>query len=387
MTRPDPDQRLVSRAEDHLFAFLRQLHVRGLVVSTPKQLDFFAAIDALPPTTTGQLYWIGVATLVTSEPALLVYDGVFQQFFGRADEAVPVLDERPEQPPDDDNEPTGSPGEREAADIALEHGGRNGLAAGRLSPESVVRFPATSPDARQILRRIAGELPRAVPTTRSRRSRPGGRRRRVDLRATYHQSLRTHGEVMRLHWRHRPPHERRVLVLVDVSGSMKQYSADYLRFAHTMVATCARVEVFTFGTRLTRVTPALRTPETDTALAALAGLVLDAEGGTQIGESLRTFLGSARFVTMSRGALVLVLSDGLERGDCTGMVAATRRLSQLAHRLCWWSPLACDPAYRPLTRGMSAVRPELDALTGVRDLETALAAVVSAFGRDPRVHR
>ncbi|MCM4082769.1 vWA domain-containing protein [Paractinoplanes hotanensis] len=374
MTPPEDDRRLVSRVEDHLHAFLRQLHARGIGVPATKRVDFLAAVQVMPPETTGQLYWIGAATLTTREADRPVYDEVFQQFFGMTTGAL-VLVEPPGQPPENGNEPTGVPGDREAGDTVLEHGGRSGLAAGRFSPEFPVRFAATEAGAREVLRQIRRELPRAVPTIRSRRNRPGGRRQRVDLRATFHESRRTQGEIMRLHWRHRPPRERRVLVLVDVSGSMKQYSANYLRFAHAVVATCARAEVFTFGTRLTRVTSALRTPETDAALAALTPLVLDAEGGTRIGESLRTFLGSARFVTMSRGALVLVLSDGLERGDCTAMVGATRRLSKLAHRLRWWSPLACDPDYRPLTRAMAAVRADLDSLTGVRDLGTALAAV------------
>ncbi|WP_127503935.1 vWA domain-containing protein [Actinoplanes solisilvae] len=380
MTPPDPsrppglDPSVVERAEDHLVGFLRGLRARGLAVPVNKQVDFFAGIEVLRPAVTGQLYWIGVATLLTSELDRAVYDEVFERFFGIAADAVVVTEEAVETSPAEGEEPTGVPGDSETSDALLEQGGRSGLAAGRVSPEAVVRFAATEDRAREVMRQLCGELSRAVPRTRSRRSQPGGRRQ-LDLRSTYHASRRTRGEIVRLFWRHRPLHERRVLVLVDVSGSMKQYSADYLRFAHTVVATCRCAEVFTFGTRLTRVTSALRAPDVDVALAALARLVLDAEGGTQIGASLRTFLDNARFVTMARGALVLVLSDGLERGDPTAMVDATRRLSRLSHRLNWWSPLACDPSYQPLTRAMSAVHPDLDALTGVRDLVTALTAV------------
>ncbi|XVU28191.1 vWA domain-containing protein [Actinoplanes sp. CA-054009] len=349
---------------DLLFAFIRELRARGLAVPVDKQRDFLAAVELMP----SQFYWAGATTLVTSEAELRIYNEVFF-----SSELVMAASTDPGE------EPTGVPGSREAGDLVLEQGGSEGLAAGRISPETTVRFPATSPGASELLQEIRRWLPRAVPTTRSRRSRPGGRRQRVDLRSTYQDSRHTYGEVMRLHWRHRPPRERRVLLLVDVSGSMKQYSADYLRFAHAVVATCARVEVFTFGTRLTRVTAALRVPSLDAALGTLAEVVLDAEGGTRIGESLGTFLGNAHYVTMARDALVLVLSDGLERGDCTAMTDATRRLSRLAHRLSWWSPLACDPAYRPLTRAMAAVRADLDALTGVRDLATALTAVREGF--------
>ena len=159
-----------------------------------------------------------------------------------------------------------------------------------------------------------------------------------------------------------------MLVLIDVSGSMKQYSAAYLRFALAVVAACERAEVFTFGTRLTRVTPALRTRDVSSALAEV---VRDADGGTRIGPSLQAFLANPRHLRMARGALVLVASDGLERGDCLPFTRAVRRLALLSHRLVWWSPLARDPAYRPVTRGMAAVLGDLDVLAGVDDLPSA----------------
>jgi uncharacterized protein len=164
-------------------------------------------------------------------------------------------------------------------------------------------------------------------------------------------------------------------VLVDVSGSQRAHSPDLLRFAHAVVRASDRAEAFTFGTRLTRVTAELDTPDVDAALAAVSGCVLDADGGTRIGAVLEQFLAGGRTVALARGALVIVLSDGLERGDPAPMAAAARRLARLSHRLVWWSPLACDPAYRPVTRGMRAVLPELDALSGARDLPSLLEEV------------
>ncbi|MFB9312554.1 vWA domain-containing protein [Nocardioides plantarum] len=383
------DPRLVSRTQDHLFAFLRALHDAGLAVPATKQRDFLAGIETIAPSTTGQLYWVGVATIVTSESGHQVFDEVFRRFFGSPEDAVLVIDEPAEDPDADadaEEEQSSAPGESQAEDLLVAETSGSGLRAGLSSPELPKRFGGTSASARAVMREIAAELPRAVPRARSRRYRPGRRRDRVDLRAVYLESRRTQGEIVRLRWRHRPTQTRRVLVLIDVSGSMKQHSPDYLRFAHTVLATCSGVEVFTFGTRLTRVTSALRHRDVDEALGSLAPLVLDADGGTLIGESLTEFLRDAHFVTMARGALVLVLSDGLERGDCTAMVGAVGRLSRLAHRLVWWSPLACDPAYRPLTRGMAAVVGDLDALAGVRDLETALTQVRSSFSRAPAHH-
>jgi hypothetical protein len=166
-----------------------------------------------------------------------------------------------------------------------------------------------------------------------------------------------------------------VLVLIDVSGSLRQHSPDLLRFGHQVVRSAERAEVFTFGTRLTRVTRELGARDVDTALAALSTRVLDADGGTRIGVALQQFLDNPRYVALARGALVVVLSDGLERGDPAAMAEATRRLSRLGHRLVWWSPLACDPAYRPVTRGMQAILGHLDALAGVRDLPTIVQEV------------
>jgi uncharacterized protein with von Willebrand factor type A (vWA) domain len=377
MTTVDP--RLVARTRDHLFAFLRGLHDEGMRVPANKQREFFAGIDALGPSTAGQLYWVGAATLVTSEPDRHVYDAVFRRFFGTPADAVVVADDADG---DAESEPTGAAGEGRADDVAVEGAPGSGLAAGGVGPDGVKRFAATGPRAHELMRQIRRELPGALPTIRARRLRAGGRRRRLDLRAIYLESRRTYGEIARLRWRDRPSRERAVLLLVDVSGSMRQHSPDYLRFAHAVVATCPRAAVFTCGTRLTRVTPQLRSSDVDDALAALAEVVLDADGGTLIGTSLGAFLANAHFAAMARGALVLVLSDGLERGDCAAMVRATRRLSLLAHRLCWWSPLACDPDYQPVTRGMSGVLGHLDALTGVRDLDTALTAV-RGFARTP----
>jgi uncharacterized protein with von Willebrand factor type A (vWA) domain len=183
-------------------------------------------------------------------------------------------------------------------------------------------------------------------------------------------AVQTGGEVVEFAWREQPRRLRRVLLLIDVSRSLRQYSPDLLRFAHAAVGVSRRVEVFAFGTRLTRVTRALAGRDVDDALAALSATALDADGGTRIGPVLQEFLANDRFVTHARGALIVVMSDGLERGDPTNMADAVERLSRLGHRLVWWTPLACDPAYQPSTRGMRAVLKDLDRLAGARDLET-----------------
>ena len=248
----------------------------------------------------------------------------------------------------------------------------SGLHASPLESVGTRRFARTSAGEREALREIGAAMATALPVTTARRAVRARRGRCLDLQRVLHEANRTGGEVLRLAWRHRPPRPRRVLMLIDVSGSQRAHSADLLRFAHEVVRGTERAEAFTFGTRLTRVTRELDTPDVDRALDDLSATVLDADGGTRIGVALQQFLDDSRLVALARGAIILVMSDGLERGDPAAMADATRRLGRLGHRLVWWSPLACDPAYRPVTRGMHAVLGDLDALAGARDLTTLL---------------
>ena len=161
----------------------------------------------------------------------------------------------------------------------------------------------------------------------------------------------------RLKRRERP---RKMLMLIDVSGSMKARSEDNLRLAHTLVQATANVEVFTFGTRLTRVTRALRLKHREQALAAAAHLVRDWDGGTRIGDALQAFLAVPRFGGYARGAAVVILSDGLERGDLSALRDAMVKLSRRAWRLSWLTPLASGTGFVPQTEALIAIRQFVD---------------------------
>jgi len=349
-------------AADHLRGFLAALRREGLAVSVVKQRDFLRALTSVPPRDVRHLYWLAHATLTTSRHDTEIFDPVFARWF--AGGTLPTVSEVEEE----GEERGGGDGEATPDQVAREGDGRE---ASWSTVDRQTTFAATTDCERAHLARLRKALPAAVPTIRSRRRTPSRRGDRLDIRTVHRDAWRTGGEIVRLRWRRHPRRQRPVLVLIDVSGSMKQHSRDYLRFAHTVVATCDRAEVFTFGTRLTHVTPALRRRDVDVALSALTSVVRDADGGTRIGPSLRQFLGNARQLRMARGALVLVLSDGLERGDCVPLEKAVHRLSLLAHRLVWWSPLACAPTYRPVTRGMAAVVAHVHKLAGVHDLDTA----------------
>ncbi|WP_345060151.1 VWA domain-containing protein, partial [Streptomyces rameus] len=181
---------------------------------------------------------------------------------------------------------------------------------------------------------------------------------------------------------------RRVVLLVDVSGSMAPYADALLRFAHAAVR-AGRTEVFTIGTRLTRATRELSHRDPDLAMAALAAAVPDWRGGTRLGELLREFLNRWGQRGMARGAVVVLLSDGWERGDPELLGAQMRRLHGLAHQVIWANPRKARPGYAPLAAGMAAALPSVDAFVEGHSLAALerLAAVVRGASAGEAVGR
>jgi uncharacterized protein with von Willebrand factor type A (vWA) domain len=222
--------------------------------------------------------------------------------------------------------------------------------------------------ARRVLARIARRGPRRI----SRRTRPARRRHPVhDLRATVRLSLRMGGEMVERRYREPAERPRRLVLICDVSGSMAPYARMLLQYVQACVAARARVEAFAFGTRLTRITRELAGRDPDLALARAAAAAGDWAGGTRIGAALAE-LNREHGRRIGRGALVVVLSDGWDRGDPRELGAEMARLRRCAHRVVWLNPLAADPRYEPLTRGMRAALPHVDRLlpgNSIRSLE------------------
>jgi uncharacterized protein with von Willebrand factor type A (vWA) domain len=212
--------------------------------------------------------------------------------------------------------------------------------------------------ARRLLVRIAARAPQRL----SRRTRPTRRRREAhDLRATVRASLRHGGELMERRYREPGLKPRRIVLVCDVSGSMAPYARMLLQYLQASVAARARVEAFVFGTRLTRVTRDLEGRDPDRALSRAAERVTDWSGGTRIGAALAE-LNREHGRRIGRGAVVVILSDGWDRGDPDLLAEEMARLRRTAHRLLWLNPLAADPRYEPLTRGMRAALPHVDHL-------------------------
>ena len=215
---------------------------------------------------------------------------------------------------------------------------------------------------RALARRLLAQIARRGPTRVSRRTKPTRRRREVhDLRATVRASLRHGGELMERRWRQETERPRRLVLVCDVSGSMSPYARMLLQYVQACVAGRARVEAFVFGTHLTRITRELEGRDPDRALARAGHHVTDWSGGTRIGAAVAQ-LNREHGRRIGRGAIVVVLSDGWDRGDPDQLAEEMSRLSRCAHRVVWLNPLAADPRYEPLTRGMRAALPHVDHL-------------------------
>jgi len=227
-------------------------------------------------------------------------------------------------------------------------------------------------------RELIGRLARRHPTRLSRRSRPSRRRGHTpDLRHTVQASLRTGGEPVQRHWRARTRRPRQLVLVCDVSGSMAPYARMLLQYLHACVAARRRVEAFAFGTRLTRITHELAERDHDRALDRAAAAVTDFSGGTRIGAALAE-LNRVHGRRLGRGAVVVILSDGWDRGDPEQLDQEMARLRRAAHRLVWLNPLAAHPDYEPLARGMRAAVPHTDQLLAGNSLASLeqLAAVL-----------
>jgi len=212
--------------------------------------------------------------------------------------------------------------------------------------------------ARALLERLARRGARRL----SRRTTASRRRREVhDLRATIRVSLRHGGELIERRWRAPASRLRPLILVVDVSGSMAPYARMLLQYVQAAVAARRRVDAYALGTRLTRITRELEGRDPDRALVRATGAVVDIGGGTRIGDALAV-LNRVHGRRLGRGAVAVILSDGWDRGDPELLGAEMARLRRSVHRLIWLNPLAADPAYAPLTRGMQAALPHTDHL-------------------------
>jgi uncharacterized protein len=340
------------QAVEIFVAFVTLLRRNGFAVAPEQTVAFLAAIELLGPNSLDDIRQAGLATLAPPPERRAIYDLLFDLHFGGG--AAPDLAGEDEE----DVVRLQEEGRGSDEPFLVEEGNESGLTATRAEALVVRRFGTrASGDA---LRRLAREAAAKLPRRRGHRRTRARRGAFADLRRTLRESVRNDGEVMRLRRLKRRLRPRKLLVLIDVSGSMKARTEENMRLAHALVQTAPHVEVFTLGTRLTRVTRSLRLKRREQALAAAAHVVSDWDGGTRIGDALRAFLAVPRFSTYARGAAVLIISDGLERGDHQALCEAAEKLALRSWRLSWLTPLASGPGFRPQTEALIAIEPFVD---------------------------
>ena len=353
-----------ARPERLVVDFVDRVRAEGLAVPPGSAVEYGRALGALRSTRLSALYWAGRATLVRRPDDIAAYDRAFAAFFEGADDAparrlsVPVQlhVDAPDDPDANDPQDDGDEDESPAGE----------LRALRWSATELLRHKDLSQctaDELAEAHRLMADLRVHAALRRSRRRRRTSRHRgHLDLRRTVARSLRTGGEVVRPAASERGERPRRLVLLLDVSGSMEPYARALARFAHAAVAARKRgqVEVFALGTRVTRISHELATHDPDAALRRAADAVADWAGGTRLGEGLRTFNDRWGVRGLARGAIVVVLSDGWDRGDPTLLGSELARLRRVAHRLVWVNPLKASPGFSPLAQGMAAALPHVD---------------------------
>jgi uncharacterized protein with von Willebrand factor type A (vWA) domain len=361
---------VLPRAARPFVTFSTLLRANGFAVAPEQTTAFLNAIGLLGPKSTGDIRRAAHATLAPPPERRAAFDALFGAHFLGEREGGDALRE-----PDDETvqvQEERSGGFEPLLSDKTNEAGQDATTVEALSARTFGR----GSDA-EVLRRFARAAPARLP------QRPGYRRMRArrgtsfDTRRTLREAVRNDGDVMRLLRLKRRMRQRRILLLIDVSGSMKERTEAHLRIAHALAHAVERIEVFTFGTRLTRVTRAMRLKNREQALAATSAIVSDWDGGTRIGDALQAFLGVPRFAGYARGAVVVVLSDGLERGDPAAMREAVTRLARLAWRVSWLTPLAADPNFKPQTEGLKAILPLIDDLADGSSVTSICAHVLA----------
>lgn len=356
-----------------LIRFGQHLRTMGLQVGPGQIKGFCQAAARLDPTDLADLYWAGRLSLVKEHRQLGDYDRAFAEWFTPAEqESSARQGEYVFGGWDDDTSFLGSQTvvstqEVGVVDPADDGPGSSGPTASDDEILKDKRFDHWTEDDLRRLRQLVSEIAVNLPDRLVRRTRPGPSGR-VDLRKTVRRALRCDGEPVHRAFRRRRTKSRRLVLILDISGSMAGFSRPLLHFAYATHRAAQEVEVFCFGTRLTRITPQLRWRDPNRSIEKAAEAVVDWESGTRIGESLLYYVRRYGPDARNRGSVVLICSDGLERGDPAVLASAMARLSRQAHRVIWVNPLMGDPRFRPLTRGLLASLPHVDSMVAGHNL-------------------
>ncbi len=364
-----------------IVTFGRVLREAGLEVGAGRVVDALRGLDEVDITRQDDVYWTLRTTLVARREELEPFDLAFRAWFLRARFRPP-----PREPDPRETRPGAQRVRRDAR--RLEDGA---TAAGQpetigYSAHEVLRrkdFAAMSPAELSAVRRLIAEIDCQRPLRRSRRLRAHPRGRTLDMRRLARSTLATGGDAVQRRFRRRTEAPRKLVVLCDVSGSMEAYTRAMLLYLHALMRSGRGVEVFAFGTRLTRVTVEVATRDPEAALQAAAARVLDWAAGTRIGASLKSFNDVWGRRALTRGAVVLIVSDGWEREDNALLGREMQRLHRAAFAVVWVSPLKGGSEYQPLAGGMRAALPFVDRFVAGHNLASLeqLAGLLAGLER------
>jgi uncharacterized protein with von Willebrand factor type A (vWA) domain len=380
-------------------AFTRRLHDAGLPVTAARSADLARALALVRPVSRRRLYWTARAVLVSDPAQVAVFDSVFRSVFGSRAEDGEFQPEQPRTaatasdqraapggstPPREGAAPDASEGVWSAAPAAArdDDGDAVDVPLALASAEERLagkRFDALEPHELAQLYQLMAGLRLSTPPRTTRRYRSGRRGRQIDMRRTLRAARRTGGDPIRLARRQRRVTRRRLVMLCDISGSMEPYARAYLQFLTCAAASGPDAEAFVFATRLTRLTRALASSNPERAIQRAAAAAPDWSSGTRIGDALQAFNDRHGRRGMARGAVVVILSDGWERGEPALVAREMQRLSRLAHRIVWVNPRSSASSFTVRAGGMVAALPYCDALVSGHSFE-ALHEVVEAIG-------
>jgi uncharacterized protein with von Willebrand factor type A (vWA) domain len=366
----------------HVVTFGRVLREVGIEVGPGRLADAMRGLDAVDLTSQADVYWALRQTLVSRRDELDLFDRAFAAWFlrhaidpaGRGAVPQPVVPKRAAQAD-----------ERERRDHEDEEEDEDEVELGASEHELLREkdFAEMTPEEFHRARRLMQEIARVRPLRSSRRRSADPRGDRLDVRRLVRQSLRTGGDPLERPYRARKAVPRKLVVLCDVSGSMDAYTRALLLFLHAVVGSGRGVEAFAFGTRLSRLTPELETRDPEAALDRATEAVVDWGSGTRIGVALKEFNDEYGRRALSRGAVIVIVSDGWERQDPELVGREMARLARAAYAVVWVNPLKGNPEYQPLAGGMRAALPFVDRFLpghNLRSLEE-LAAVLAGIER------
>jgi uncharacterized protein with von Willebrand factor type A (vWA) domain len=384
-----------SHISEHIVGFVHLLRSMGVKVGSGQLIDFGRALTYVGLTDREALHDAARCTLICKPEDLPLFETAFAFYFRRLAEfdpaqlAIPIIKvpqrplripRRKPAPTESDNQDDNEDIEEHKVGVTLAYSASETLRTrdfGSFSYEEVQQ-------ARDMMRRM-GWRPAM---RRTRRQQTSNRRGRVDMRRMMRTTLRFAGEPVYLAYKRARMRRRPLVVLCDISGSMERYSRMLLHFVHTLSDGLGQVETFVFGTRLTRITRLLRSKDVDDAVALVSKQVLDWSGGTRIGNTIRDFNVRWSRRVLSRGPVVLIISDGWDRGDPTLLSHEMARLQRSCHRLIWLNPLLGNDRYQPLTQGMQAALPYVDDFVPIHNLVSVeqLGQMLSTIGtgRRPR---